>query len=137
MVHMISFSVSISVEIMSSTKERRIKFLSVKRSYATAFNEQLMILENEVMQHTCHAGHVFVETVLPIIDRNLLNGIGSNFDLLVVQLDNPYLFLIQLININNKIPTPCHMNSPGSVGKIGTAIDSTWIIISRANVMFQ
>ena len=96
---MISFCVSISVEIMSSTKERRIKILSVKRSYATAFNEQLMILENEdetVMQHTCHASHVFVETVLPIIGRNLLNGFCSNFDLL-------QLFTFKLIQLKFKL----------------------------------
>ena len=74
---------------MCSTKERRIKFLSVKVSYATAFIGQLMILENDdetVMQHTCHASHVSVETVFDIISRNLFNGFGANFDLLVVQL---------------------------------------------------
>ena len=54
---------------MCSIKERRIKFFSVKGSNAATFNELLMILTNEdetVMQNTCHAGHVLVETVLSL-----------------------------------------------------------------------
>ena len=62
-----------------------------------------MILENEdetIIHHTCHAGQMLVETVLPIIRRNLFNGIGRNLfngfgansDLLVVQLTLNYFF---------------------------------------------
>ena len=46
----------------------------MKGSYATAFIEQLMILENKdetVMQHTCHAGHVLVETVLALLSAEI------------------------------------------------------------------
>ena len=65
---------------MCNTKERRIKFLSVKVSKFNTFCEQLMILTNEdetVMQHTSHAHHVLVVIVLPIIIKNLFHGFGA------------------------------------------------------------
>ena len=78
---------------MCSTKERRIKFHSVKGSNVAAFNELLMILANEddtVMQYMYHAGYVLVETVLPLSVEIYLMALASIW--LTSSLINTYLF---------------------------------------------